>query len=390
MEKGLISVIVPVFNAENYLGRCIKSILRQTYSHIQLILVDDGSADTSGRICDYFCRKDDRVEVIHKNNEGPMAARVSGLVAARGEYTGFIDSDDYIDEGFYGHLIDYIAETGADFVQMGFDYAGESGAGSYHCPRKVFHIADNRAGYIAKGLLEMGLTGFKVSYSMCTKLFRTELIRKCLPMLPENLKQGEDLLCICNCMLNCKVIATLDYEEYHCTVRPDSLSRKRELDRFVQVGKLYEALHGLFESYEGYGTVSRSIDSFYRSRLLHDFEEYFGIDVPRYLFPDIKDLFGRKVIIYGAGQVGKDYYAQISRYEQCEIAALSDRDSRGRQYGYIHITSRDALVSLDYDLVVIAVSSEAVADEIRSELAGIGIRKESIIWRKPVSLAEHI
>lgn len=388
MEKGLISVIVPVFNAEKYIERCIKSILRQTYDNIQLILVDDGSDDASGLICDYFCRKDARIEVIHKGNEGPAAARPRGLRAAQGEYIGFIDSDDYIDEGFYGHLVNYIEKTGADFVQMGFDYSERNGSNGFCCPEKVFHIADNRAEYIAKGLLEMSLKDFKISYNMWTKLFRSELIGKCLPMLPENVKQGEDLLCICNCMLNCNVIATLDYEEYHCTVRPDSLSRKRTLDKFVETGKLYEALHNLFKSFEGYDVVSRSIDLFYKSRLINDFEEYFGIEVPRYLFPNIEELFGRKVIIYGAGQVGRDYYAQISRYEQCEIAALSDRNGRDRKYGYIHITSRDEICSLDYDLVVIAVSSEAMAEEISSELADMGIGRKSIIWRKPFFLLE--
>lgn len=97
MESGsLVSIIVPVYNTENYLGSCIESLLSQTYTSLQIILVDDGSTDGCGEICDAYARKDPRIQVIHQANGGVSSARNAGLDAARGRYVCFVDSDDHV------------------------------------------------------------------------------------------------------------------------------------------------------------------------------------------------------------------------------------------------------------------------------------------------------
>lgn len=92
----LVSIVVPVYNVEKYLNRCISSIVNQTYENIEIILVDDGSKDNSGEICDEWAEKDTRIKVIHKSNGGLSSARNAGASVAQGEYISFIDSDDYI------------------------------------------------------------------------------------------------------------------------------------------------------------------------------------------------------------------------------------------------------------------------------------------------------
>ena len=96
MENKLVSVIVPVFNREKEIDRCVKSILNQTYENIELILVDDGSADSSLAICESYSEKDQRVRVFHQENNGVSSARNCGIHKAKGEYLTFVDSDDYI------------------------------------------------------------------------------------------------------------------------------------------------------------------------------------------------------------------------------------------------------------------------------------------------------
>lgn len=98
MERGLISVIIPVYNVEDYLDRCIKSVISQTYASIEIILVDDGSTDLSGEKCDFYGRLDERIRIIHKQNGGLSSARNAGIEIANGEYLSFIDSDDYVNE----------------------------------------------------------------------------------------------------------------------------------------------------------------------------------------------------------------------------------------------------------------------------------------------------
>lgn len=103
-DMKLISVIIPVYNTEQYLVRCIDSVLHQTCKRLQIILIDDGSSDDSGKICDSYREKDDRIEVIHQKNSGQSAARNAGLKIAKGELFGFVDSDDYIEPDMYEKL----------------------------------------------------------------------------------------------------------------------------------------------------------------------------------------------------------------------------------------------------------------------------------------------
>lgn len=104
-ENELISVIVPVYNVERFLDECVESILKQTYRNLQIILIDDGSTDSSGKICDYYAKKDDRVLVIHQKNMGVSAARNVGLKEAKGKFLAFADSDDYLPPDAYENML---------------------------------------------------------------------------------------------------------------------------------------------------------------------------------------------------------------------------------------------------------------------------------------------
>lgn len=112
-----LSIIVPVYNVEKYLGETVESILRQTFSDFELILVDDGSTDASGKICDMYSKQDNRIKVIHKPNGGVSSARNVGVDNATGEFIGFVDSDDIISEVMYEGLFNIVEQYGADIVQ---------------------------------------------------------------------------------------------------------------------------------------------------------------------------------------------------------------------------------------------------------------------------------
>lgn len=120
MDAPLISVIVPVYKVEAYLDRCVQSIVDQTYQNLEIILVDDGSPDNCGAMCDAWAAKDSRIKVIHKENGGLSDARNAGIAIANGEYIGFIDSDDWIDLSFFQVLIDLSIQTSADISECNF------------------------------------------------------------------------------------------------------------------------------------------------------------------------------------------------------------------------------------------------------------------------------
>lgn len=119
---SLISVIVPIYNVEKYLDKCIESIVNQTYKNLEIILVDDGSPDNCPEICDKWAEKDNRIKVVHKENGGAGSARNAGLEASSGEWIGFVDGDDSIDEDFYEALLDKSNDGYYDVVACGFKY----------------------------------------------------------------------------------------------------------------------------------------------------------------------------------------------------------------------------------------------------------------------------
>lgn len=118
--QELISIIVPVYNAERYLSRCLESIINQTYSYLEIILVDDGSNDASGRICARYAKQDARIKVIHQENRGAAAARNQGLAIAKGELIGFVDADDWICYDMYAYLYKLMTEHNADISMCSF------------------------------------------------------------------------------------------------------------------------------------------------------------------------------------------------------------------------------------------------------------------------------
>ena len=126
--KPLISVIVPVYKVEDYLGRCVDSLLNQTYENLEIILVDDGSPDRSGAICDDYAARDPRIRVIHKPNGGLSSARNAGIDIARGEYLGFVDSDDWMDLHTYEWMMDMALSENVKLVCAGrYDYSSWTG-----------------------------------------------------------------------------------------------------------------------------------------------------------------------------------------------------------------------------------------------------------------------
>ena len=118
--NDLISVVIPVYNVADYLGQCLDSLLSQSYPSLEILLVDDGSKDESGAICDAYAAKDSRIRVIHQKNGGAAAAKNTALRAAAGEYLSFVDSDDYLEPGAYDYMLSLLKETDADVAVFSF------------------------------------------------------------------------------------------------------------------------------------------------------------------------------------------------------------------------------------------------------------------------------
>ena len=123
----MISIIIPIYNVDKYLTKCIESIVSQTYQDLEIIMVDDGSSDACPQICDQYAEKDSRIVVIHQKNSGVSAARNAGLKVATGKYISFIDADDYIEFDMYENMVRAFEIEDSELVICGYDYVDEDG-----------------------------------------------------------------------------------------------------------------------------------------------------------------------------------------------------------------------------------------------------------------------
>ncbi|MGM9568215.1 MAG: glycosyltransferase [Clostridia bacterium] len=170
METPEISVIVPVYKVEKYLHRCVDSILNQTFTDLEIILVDDGSPDRCGEICDEYARKDSRVRVIHKENGGVSDARNAGLKVVKGRFIGFVDSDDFIEPEMYAVLYQMIQKENADIAVCGVYNCFGSKRTAQYSGKETF-VCDG------KNALAVTLEGKKMPASLCNKLYRNEIFQ---------------------------------------------------------------------------------------------------------------------------------------------------------------------------------------------------------------------
>ena len=194
-DSMLVSIIVPVFNASCYLPRCIDSIVNQTYRNIEIVLVDDGSTDDSGHICETYADKDSRICVIHQSNQGVSAARIVGLEHSIGESIMFVDADDFIDESTVSSLLIALNKDDADIsVCQLFDVWDDRRIENIRPIRGTLK-KDSFPGILSRNILfdksEMraGLTPY-----LCGKLFRRSVLNKSSLEIGRGIKYGEDML----------------------------------------------------------------------------------------------------------------------------------------------------------------------------------------------------
>ncbi len=228
-RKGpaLISVIVPVYNVIEWLPRCVESIRRQTYPNLEIILVDDGSTDNSGALAEKMALEDKRVRVFHKENGGTSSARNLGISKARGDYIGFVDSDDYIEPQMYEKLLGVALAENLLMVQTSRDEIDEHGnrMPDVCIPPKEAELWDGKK-FMRELLMHRG------DCSFCTKLIHASLFKK------ECFTEGElneDFYLLVKLLPKVSSVAVLPDQDYHVFYRYGSNTRTRNKEEFPRV-----------------------------------------------------------------------------------------------------------------------------------------------------------
>ncbi|MDE7253390.1 MAG: glycosyltransferase [Acetatifactor sp.] len=386
----ILSVIVPVYNTKAYLPRCLDSILKQQISDMEIICVDDGSTDGSGEILDQYAARDTRIQVIHKANAGLVAARKSGLEVARGTYTAYVDSDDWIEPEMYKTLCDVAKQYGADMVCS--DIIHERGISVVFCNgfpeglyigKELDTLRDQTFFYESSKI-----TG--INPSLCIKLFLTSMLQKAQSAVPDEVDYLEDRLCTLACMLEAKSVYILKKAFYHYVFYDDSMSHQEDTYHLDKLGKAYRAFQSMYQ-HPNFSEKLRVQCEIYMIKMIHEGMNNrlgFSISDLMWINPRWTERFpaGSKIILYGAGKLGKVYYRRIASDPtgRLLLSGWVDRNYKNLTGYPQDINAPEYIRTADYDYVLVAVADRQPAQEICEQLINdYKVDAEKIVWLEP-------
>lgn len=247
-KEPLISIIVPVYNAEQYLNKCVDSIVNQTYTNLEIILIDDGSPDNCGAICDEWAKKDSRIKVIHKPNGGLSSARNAGLDLAKGDYLTFIDSDDYVEADMVFSVVNAIKNSEVEIVLIREKQVNLKG----ETTKIVGDTPTNTTFYKEKDFLVELILGKQIN-GACDKFYKRELVNDL--RFEEGKHHGEDMLFNVRYLDCVNRVGYVDYIKYSYVANEDSVTHasfnSHSVDNLYFKDKVYEIVKEKYPNYSG-------------------------------------------------------------------------------------------------------------------------------------------
>lgn len=395
--QGMISIIVPVYNCEKYLNTCVDSILKQSYEKLEILLVDDGSTDQSGRICDQYQEKDKRIRVIHKTNGGQQDARSEGIEVSKGEYIAFVDSDDWIEREMYENLLHEMGN--ADLVTSGIFHHDENQIvketwidrlpeDNYDTEEKRYVFFDNLIMYQKYKPGEIVLGG--ILNNNCCKLFRTSVVKRMFRLANVSIRYEEDALFSILYALQCQKIKITHKCYYHYMYNVDSVTNNVQSDYWERKNKFYivllKALQGHYMEKELKKQLKKRYFFMFYNYVLRANKEWF----PAYSYPDEDELNGKKIVLFGAGEVGQNFYHEMALNRKLEIVSWMDNKVSQEIIMGRKIEDPQNLLRIEYDYVICAVKKREMAESMGRQLVDMGIAKDKILWREPVNVFEKM
>ena len=374
-----VSIIVPIYNTERYLTKCIESVCEQTYSKLEIILVDAGSTDTSSQICDEYTSKDKRIKCIHTTHKNQIEARKIGIVEATMPYIFFSDSDDWIEGDLIEHLMGKI-ENGTQLVTSGLSY--DFYANSFILKDGLASGKYNRNEIRKKVTPEMmykySSKGQGIVASMCGKLFERITFKDTLLQVDDRITIGEDGAAVYSYILSIDNLVITDICGYHYVQHDDSTIHTYSYDYFRKIGILEKYLrqHIKVDGKQLRGQIDRYVYSAIEPAVL----QMYGIDIKsiycsHIMLPQLPK--GTRIILYGAGERGKKYYINIMRENKCNIVAWVDKNFADIDEAFVE--SPTVICNRKFDFVFITLKDQDKVDEIIQDLIKQGVAETRII-----------
>lgn len=379
-ESPLVSVIVPVYGIDRYIGLCIESLLRQTYENIEILLVDDGSPDRCPEICDLYADKDSRVRVIHKPNGGLVSARKAGLARAHGDWIGYVDGDDWVEPDFLEGLLRVARKSDADMACTGFtrDLFETSAAFSNAIPPGTYE-GDDLETLWSSMLSEGEFYRPGVFTYVWNKLFRRDIVAECQLNVDERISIGEDAAVTYPALLRCKKVVVTGSAAYHYRQREDSMLKSRS--------EVSEELRKL-------RYLCRYL-SVWAKKLPHDTETRYHVrkQIVDYLLSLCvirlgawsaggeraffgADCYGKRVVVYSAGTFGQQLTSRMRESGFCQVVGWIDDDYWEYRRCCLNVDPVECVRDFEYDYLLIATTDSRVASRAVRRLEKYGVSRE--------------
>lgn len=391
--ENLLSVIIPLYNIEKYLAQCIQSVINQTYKFLEIILVDDGSTDSSGEICDKYALVDKRIKVIHIKNGGPVAARKVGLMHATGYFTTFVDGDDWIEPDMYSYLIAELKKNDVEVVTSGFiKECKDSSSTVYDGLDEGIYL--KQSGILCRNLIYIdSFTSNGITTSLWNKVFLTRFIQKYFNTIDTNLCYGEDAACVYSYLPYAESVQVVHKAFYHYRFREDSIMHVHNERILLQLGLLYLHLLSYFQDHDYSKELKRQLSIFIMQETFKGLNYFMGISedikIPLYVLPSKVFHNGKRIVLYGAGMVGQAYQKLLSVSEELELVLWVDKIAKHYQEQGFPVEKIENILDTEYDVILLAISDAEMAETIRKDLIGLGISEHKIIWEEPKHILEQ-
>ena len=367
----LVSVIVPVFNVRDYVGKCIESILRQNYTNIEIIIVDDGSTDGSEKICKQFADKDSRIIYLYQANQGLVGARKTGLIHAKGKYIVFVDGDDYVESDYVEKLYGLMIENDVDIVHSNYMVNGENQKHTkqVHLYQEKDLDLEFRAALLRNHVFEWEAEKEIFECNIYGCIYKKNVIYECYMDLPDSQQYGEDLLCLCNLIMKCQSMMFIPDAFYHYVKREGSLCHPGDfMVALSNEVSLYEEVERTLRKYKIVSALSDKCRMFFIRRIF-EYSKLIGIIIKLE-----NTCAHHKIYLYGAGMYGRTLFAfmQEQNIGHIEKFIVSEPDAKKIVFGAGVITLEEYVSQRTHngepeeeDVIIVAVSEKYSTEIVR-------------------------
>lgn len=383
MNEVSISVIVPVYKIEAYLPKCIESILDQSFTDFELILVDNGSPDNCPLICDEYAKKDARIKAVHKEHGELLSGRKEGLRNANGKYVAYIDGDDWVDK-FYLDILFKLAEVNdSDLVVTGhfreFDGKIETIRPPY---TGVFEEDEIKSSILPKAMYNGAFCEHEISTYVWSKLFKRELLNKVLFEVPEDIVMGEDAAITYTYLSISKKLTISRIPLYYYRQRHDSIlkSIKNTTIEFYRLGLLKNFLEIKLSPFLNIENLNTQILYYLYSLILVRSGGLIHDASGNVIFnPFLKAKRNSRVIIYSSGSFGQHLLSSNYKSNFFQIVKWIDLDFHEMSIGDNFVKPFSSIVNTEFDFFIIATINPSAFKSIKEELVLMGVDSQKIV-----------